>query len=297
MSEESTVQPVVEPIVEKPVTAEPVAPEEKEFRFEYQPKDENGKALGGVQVVVAKNPEEALQKMADQNQELIRLSRKLKRDLRLGVVSQENIPDTAPRFHEGQYEFNPAPLSAEERLEIIRDINDPENFDKAAARIVKSQIGDPEQIRGALSRAEQKIAAIEAQEQAKLFVQSTPQYYVCQENFLTLANWMIKNNLEPVKENYVLAFNTLHEAGLMIDRPEPTLSPVVETKSTPVVEKPATEPASARPVSSGLTRSQSSDNGVPTKTGYTPAEIDKMSADEYRDKILRPAFRAQRVPQ
>lgn len=268
-------------VLETPVSAPeqpPAAPaveEEKEYR--YQPKDEKGNNLGAPQVIKYKTPDELADKLAAQNTELIRLNRKLNRDIRLGNIMQDEIPADAPRVQSGQYEFKPTPLSAEERLEVIRDINDPENFDKAASRIVKATIGDPEAVRGVLSRAEQRIAAMNAQAEAEAFRRSNPDYYVCQENFETLANWMIKNDLEPVKANFELAYEKLGPSGANLLAMRPVSSPAAQpavpvSQPTPTPASPvATSQEAPKPrlASSGLTRSNSSDGGAPA---YNPED-------------------------
>jgi hypothetical protein len=286
MSDETPVVPVADPA--------PVVEAPKEFIFQYQPKDEEGKPLGAPQVIKATNPEEALEKMAAQNSELVKLNRKLNKDIRLGNIVQDEIPADAPRFNSAQYDFNPKPLTAEDRLQLTQDLNDPEKCDSAMDRLISARIGDPEAIRQTLRQTRQEIATMHALAQAEAFVKSTPEYYGCEENKQTLGSWMIKNNLDPILKNFKLAFTTLGPQGANIlkERPVPEAP-----KPAPVVE-PQSEPApvvvAPRPVSSGLTRTNSSDAGTPMKTGYSAAEIEKMSGEEYKQKVLIPQFRSQR---
>jgi hypothetical protein len=283
MSEE-----VKEPVVEQPVEVVATPEPPKEFIFRYQPKDENGSPLGGEQVIKATNPEEALQKMAEQNSELVKLNRRLNRDIRIGNITKDDLPESAQRFDPNKYDLSPVPMTADELVEVSRDIQDPENFGKAAARIVKSQIGDPEALRARLIRLEEDNARLKVKEEAESFVRSEPDYYPCNDNLAAIGNWMLKNNLDPVKENFKLAYDTL--ADVLVKRPIETRVP----EPAPVVE-PVVQPTPApRPVSSGLTRAQASDAGTPQKAGYTTAEIDKMSADEYKAKILMPEFKKNR---
>ncbi len=281
MSEENIVTP--EPVVE----AAPVPETPKEFRFTYQPKDENGNNLGGQQVIVAANPEEALEKMAAQNSELVRLNRKLNKDIRLGSIVQDQIPDDAPRVKEGQYEIVARPLSAEERLQVVQDLNDPEKCDAAQDRLIEARIGSPEAIRRSLSRSEQRIAQMDAKEQAEAFVRSTPDYFVCPENFETMANWMIKNDLEPVKANFKLAYKTLGPDGANLLREKPVAEvPVPKAEPAPVAAEPAPAKPAPRPVASGLTRSNSSESGAPRNIStYTIADIERMPSEEYKKKL------------
>src|SRR4029077_12496863 len=132
-------------IVNEPVVDagnQPVTP--KEFRYEYQP-TENGQPLGGKQgIVYDGTPEDLGRKMADQNTELIKLNRRLNKDLRLGNIIQDEIPQGAARFDESKYQLVPEPLTADERIKLAGDIVDPERFDAAAQRIVRASIGDPD---------------------------------------------------------------------------------------------------------------------------------------------------------
>lgn len=262
----------------------------KEFTYEYQP-EENGQPLGGKQVLKYDGtPEDLGRKMAEQNTELIKLNRRLKRDLRLGNITKEEIPDSAPKFDESKFQLTPEPLTAEERIQLAQEISDPEKFDSVSQRLIRASIGDPEALRTRLARLEQQAAKSNALEEATAFKNANPDYYVHPDNFKTLANWIIKNGLEPVQENFQLAYDTLKE--YMIPKPAPVaVAPAAELAPTPT---PAPAPTPARPVSSGLTRSNGSDSGPAPKTGYTQAEIDKMSGDEYKRLVLDPEFRARK---
>lgn len=272
-------------VVQEPVVAAPV-----EHAYKYQPRDENGNAVGGEQVIKYDGtPEDLGKKMSEQNNELIKLNRKLKKDLRLGNIATEQIPDNAPKFDESKFQLTPQPLTAEERIQLAADINDPEKFDSVSQRLIRASIGDPEALRTRLARLEQQAAKSNALEEATAFKNANSDYYVCPDNFKTLANWIIKNSLEPVQENFQLAYDTLKE--YMIQKP----APVAAITTNPVVDiAPVTTTTPVRPVSSGLTRSNGSDSGPTPKTGYTQAEIDKMSGDDYKKLVLDPEFRARK---
>lgn len=297
MTEE--IQPVQDPIEIAGQVPEIVPPVVEEKIYTYQPKDENGSNLGSAQVIKYKSEQELADKLRDQNENLIRLNRKLTKDIRLGNIVKEEIPDDAPRVKDGQYDFTPKPLTAEERLQLASDLTDPERMDAAQSRLVEATIGNPSEIRRALSSQVQRIAAIDAKEQAEAFVRSTPNYYVCQQNFETLANWMIRYELEPTKSNFELAFKALGPAGagIMVERPIADVAPVIpppavvpEAIVPPVTEVPRPQ---ARPTASGLTRSNSSDVGPAPKTGFSQKELDKMSSQEYLDKVVKPDFKAR----
>lgn len=278
MSEQT---PVQEPVV----TPEPP----KEFRYEFQPVDESGNPLGGKQVVVYNGtPEDLGNKMAENNSRLIALNRKLKKDLHLSGAVKDTIPESAPRFDESKYMLQAQPLTAEERMQLAADINDPEKFDAVSQRLVRATIGDPEALRTRLARLEQQQARVAVQEEAKAFMRDCPEYYPCQDNLTTIAAWIEKNNLDPIKENFQLAFSTLKEYLQQKPAPAPVVQPAVSVQPEP---QPTPAP---RPVSSGLTRTHASDSGPAPKTGYTDAEINEMSGEEYRQKVLIPEFKAKR---
>ena len=197
--------------------------------------------------------------MAENNSRLIALNRKLNKDLRLSSSVKDTIPDTAPRFDESKYELKPEPLTAEERMQLVQDIQDPEKFEAAQQRLVRATIGDPNALRTRLARVEQRLDRTTVQEEALAFKRGCPDYFPSQNNLETLAAWMYKNNLDPIKENFQLAYDTLKD--VLEVRPAPvSVQPVVVTEPTVV-------PAPVRPVSSGLTRSNASDSGPVASPG------------------------------
>lgn len=273
---------------ETPVVQDPqpvVVPDTpKEFRYEFQPTDENGASLGGKQVIVYDGtPEDLGKKMSAQNTELIRMSRKLKRDLHLSGATRDSIPETAKRFDASKYELKPEPLTAEERIQLAQDMQDPEKLDFVADRLVRSKIGDPDALRTRLARVEQQMDRSNVQEEAKAFMRQRPEYFPHPENLKTLAAWIEKYELDPIVENFVLAYDTLKE--FLIPRPAP--APVsVQPEPTPVAT-PTPAPA-PRPVSTGLTRSNASDSGPVTSDNMAAfrAEINRMPGDEYKKRFL-----------
>jgi hypothetical protein len=135
-----------------------------------------------------------------------------------------------------------------------------------------------------------------------------------------LANWIIKNGLEPVQENFQLAYDTLKE--FMIQKPQPA-APVVQKTEEPttVGQPPATPATPVRPVSSGLTRSNGSDSGpsinfgddiiyeqptISRETGkvdpYGPKTVykgyealERMPGDEYKRRLVKEAGFREKV--
>lgn len=323
MSEETLTAPVetpVEEIIAVPVIEEPPAPvEEPEQTYVYQPTDETGRPLGGKQVIKYRTHDELVQKMTDQNIQLVRKLREQTRKQRLGISSTDTIPDTAPRF-DAPVEFSPQALTAEDRIQLSRDLLDPEKVEEANSRLFEANVGaKPETVRNALSKLQADNLRLMAKVESDAFVRMTPDYFGCKENFETVTNWMMKNDLLPERGNFKLAYDTLRADGLLLEKPievEPVLAPVPVQVIAPV-EVPATPPPAPAPVEkpasrigTGLNRSNTVDAPAASRsvaddivydfpvrdrvgklTGefvrYTGiAAVDKMPADEFRRRAV-----------
>jgi hypothetical protein len=279
--------PVVQ---ETTVTPEPP----KEFVFKYQPVDPaNGQAIGGEQVVKYDGtPEDLGKKMGENNSRLIVLNRSLNKKVRLSSSFKDEIPPEAQRFDPSKYELKPEPLTAEEKIQLAQDMTDPEKMDAVADRLVRARIGDPEILRTRLARVEQRMDRSNVDAEARAFLRLRPDYYPLQANLETLAAWIEKNQLDPIKENFVLAYDTLKD----VLEPRPAAPVSVQPPPAPVVETPVqpATPATIRPVSSGLTRSVASDSGPVANPGdeivwgnFKGYEaLERMPGDEYKKKLL-----------
>jgi hypothetical protein len=281
--------PAVEetPALEQPVTPAPV--EVPELSYEYQPTDEVGRPLGGRQVLKYRTPDELTVKLVEQNTLLIRKLREEKKKNRLGITEAEDIPAEAPRFG-GIVDFSPRELSRDERITLSRDLLDPERFKEAAGTLFEATIGaKPEDLRSTLTSLQENNQRLMAKTEADAFVQNTPSYYRCKDNFETLTNWMVKNDLAPVRENFQRAYEVLEAAGLLSKAPivrEETPSPSHQAATSQVTEPTPTNPQSVQDVDgritveepaqakrpvvripSGLTRDQATDSGTPRPLG------------------------------
>ena len=142
-----------------------------------------------------------------------------------------------------------------------------------------------------LPESEQGLDRTTVQEEALAFKRGCPDYFPSQSNLETLAAWMYKNNLDPIKENFQLAYDTLKD--VLEVRPAPV-------SVQPVVTEPPVIPAPVRPVSSGLTRSNASDSGPVASPGSDIVyeqwkgyeALERMPGDEYKKRLLRePGFK------
>jgi hypothetical protein len=93
-------------------------------------------------------------------------------------------------------------------------------------------------------------AMILARRAAQAFIEQTPPFVVTESNLNLICDWLIKNGLPPETDNFILAFTALSTAHLLEDAPE--------VPEAPTLKVPA----------------------------LTLADIEKMSGDEYRKRML-----------
>jgi hypothetical protein len=211
-------------------------------RYEYQPKDDEGRNLGRPQVILYDTQEELIEKLTEQNKLVIKEMRNLKKNNRLGILESETIPETATRFAP-PVEFKPTELSVDDRIALARDLTDPLKMEAAFDRLTAAKFGAPvEQIRKAITTTQQTMTDAQVRNEVSYFLQNTPDYYACKENFDTIYNWMVRYNLEPTRENFAMAFGRLSEAGILLQAggvvAEPTVV-VQEGPDTIVIAPPA----------------------------------------------------------
>lgn len=309
------------PEQEVPPTPEPeaIVVEVKEYR--YQPTDDSGRPIGGVQVLKYTTQEELVEKLQEQNVLILRRLRQETRKNRLGIVEEGEVPAEAPRFH--TVEFNSRTLTPDERFQLSRDINDPEKFDDAADTLLEYKLGlKPADLRHTLQQQQDAIIAFRAQQEIAAFKEDNPDYYKCQENSDAITGWMSKRGLDPVKDNFQLAYDTLRHAGVIVEGPAaqtymPPPAPV--SAEPPVVEQeapaPVPEPEEVKPVRppSGLSRSQASTVGpvripgedivyeyIDHRAGTKKilkglAAVNAMPADEFKNRCNKERGFAKKV--
>lgn len=304
-----------EPATPAPVAAAPAAPApavEEEKVYEYQPTNEDGIPIGGVQRIKYRTQDELIQKMQKNHEEAIRHIRKLNTKIRVGEYEvQENIPAEAPRYENEAY-LQPRDLTPEEKLQISRDMLDPEKVQDAYDRLSEARFGArPDVVVKRVNEAQMNEEALRAKAEGEAFVDENPQYYNCPANARVIVNWLQKNGLRPVRSNFKLAYETLNEAGLLLQRPtvreavSSTVTPAAPANTQPEPATPSriTSEVQAQPVRpareiSGLSRSNAGDGDVSvttsvsaTKKALTMAEIDRMPSDEYKRRMKDPRFK------
>lgn len=300
-------EPVLDPELVEPVAE--VEPEPPELLHRYQPTDEMGRPIGGEQVLKYRTQDELIAKIQEQNVLLTRKLREVTRKNRLGITDKESIPDEAQRF-QNPVDFTPRDLSPDELTKLSRDLLDPERFSEAKDSLWEAQVGvKPEVFRNTIKDLQEEVLKFKAKQGVDAFLLNNPGYYQCRENYEAITNWMMKNDLAPIYDNFQLAYDTLKSAGNVIIEAGPIAvpNPVPKVEVVPeavTLEEPSTEPAPRpTPLPSGLTRSKAGDVGTPRPLGdeivyevvmpYTKekriykglAAINAMPADEYKRRV------------
>jgi hypothetical protein len=123
-----------------------------------------------------------------------------------------------------------------------------------------------------------------AKTEADAFVANTPAYYKCQENFETITNWMLKNNLSPVRENFKVAYDAMMKAELLVEAPD--IAPVPEERPPAgMPQNPEPQPRAAvlqaPRMASGLTREQATDVGGTVRTAADDIVYEHPGKDRF----------------
>ena len=306
------VGPVVLPVaaVVLPVPAAPVVLSEQ--RYEYQLCDDDGRPMGGKQVIVYRTPEEFREKLIKNQEQAVRQLRKVSREKAFG---SDEPRDDAEKF-QNIAEFKPRDLSADERFALSQKLSNPETASEARDLFIESAFGvKPEVLAQTLNDTQKYIAQQRAVENYVEFVNLSTEYYDSAANREAVTRWMSKRNYAPTIANFKTAFDKLAQDGLLETNPvvqQASVTPNVPVVEPPVVtvepeSKPQT-PAAAAPglgtapqpqakrhshVPSGLNASVASAAGpnVPVDGhSVTLADIDKLPSDVYRAKLKDPKF-------
>ena len=300
-------EPVVAPEVVAPVVPalEPVLPVQPvtEQRYEWQPTDANGKPLGGKQVITYKNQDELIQKFTEQNNLILRQMRKLSNDVKLGLTPDVEVPATAKRLPKNFDGFKPKTLTADERFQLTQDLNDPAKFEDAKIRLAEATFGaTPEVISEVLSHSQQLLLEQQVVRSFDEFLENVgDSFYNIEANRAVLTDWMCQKQLAPTTENFEIALvrtAALQVPAPAVQRAQAPATPVAPVEAEPqsqvpvaavnrIIDPPQPVQSATRQTPSGLNDRVSSNTGVTSvsERKLTLAEVDKMSADEYKRRV------------
>lgn len=286
-------QTVPETVVETPVIIE-------EKIYEYQPTDEDGRPIGGKQVLKYRTEAELRHLLTQQSILQIRKMRQQERQIRLGITQTDVVDENALR-NAAPLEFKKRTLTGEERIKLAQDILDPETFDSAVATVFEATSGiTAEKLTSTLTDLQEKTARINDLREVDKFTRNNPDYIICNENAQALVGWMSRYDLAPVSDNFQKAYDTLKAAGVLVTSQEVIQQPIYEEPlalseyppessalNTPVreeipienqvpleavivpavVETPPPPPSPVSRVPTGLNRSNSSSAGTTQPVG------------------------------
>ena len=241
------------PVAEVPATVVPVVPVEE--IYEYQPTDDNGQPIGGIQRIKYTGKDDLIAKLAKNHSESIKGMRKLARNARLGISDEqsvaEEIPETAPKY------------SAADEVVRFTEADFPGLVPEVAKKKAK-----------ALNDNQDETIQNRALLEANAFTAAEPRYVRSNDNMQELLTWMVKRNLKPVRANFQLAFDSLVAKGILSIPPTkreeatvPVVAPVAngsEISAPATVDSRITVPPVAQPkrpvagVGTGLTDSNTS---------------------------------------
>jgi hypothetical protein len=238
------------PVAEVPATVAPV-----EEIYEYQPTDDNGLPIGGIQRIKYTGKDDLIAKLAKNHSESIKGMRKLSRNVRLGISDEQpvadEIPETAPKY------------TAEDEVVRFTEADFPGLAPETAKKKAK-----------ALNDNQDETIQNRALLEANAFTAAEPRYVRSNDNMQELLTWMVKRNLKPVRANFQLAFDSLVAKGILSIPPTkreeatvPVVAPVAngsEISAPATVDSRITVPPVAQPkrpvagVGTGLTDSNTS---------------------------------------
>src|ERR1022692_53096 len=129
-----------------------------EQRYEYQPTDAEGRAIGAKQVIKYTTHDELVQKLQEQNSLLVRKLREQTKKVRLGIEEREEMPEGIKHAEEF-VQFTPRELSDDERYDIARRLADPVTSSQATQELIEASVGAPlEAIGSTMRRTQQDLA-------------------------------------------------------------------------------------------------------------------------------------------
>jgi hypothetical protein len=188
----------------------------------------------------------------------------------------------------------PKPLTANERMQAVADLNNPATVDKAVGRVMESVIGPIEDFqRDREAQKAERIARMQVAA-AELFADSTPEWHQSEHNCEMVANYIVAHGGDLTNvEHYQQAFARLSAAKLLETKPAKTEPP--DVPPTELHERNAPNLSAPRAQAGYSTGVRSSDiSGTapnPVKRlKYSREQIDNMSPAEYKRNMSDPEF-------
>lgn len=235
---------------------------------------------GGIQVFEGENHQDIANKLLNAQANATVKIREL--------AGRAKIEPAAPRSRK------PAPITDDERFQLVTDINDPTKAPEAVRRLVEGATGIAFDKLAAKSAEEDKQEQIrKAIEEAEAFAASTPAYYSTTYNGNLLCEYIVARKGALTQNNFGIAFAALSKSGLLQPNPATTSTEGAPAHSQPEGGAPGGLPTAATTrqrgvISSTAIRSGDSTSGsgggkAPQK--YTIEQIEAMSGPDYERRL------------
>lgn len=204
------------------------------------------------------------------------------------TLKSERTPD-APS---GPRKIEPRPLSADERMRIAVELQDPSKADTAVKRLVESVVGPLDEIARRENERIEREEADRAVAETHKFVTENPDWYPTAKNKTAVFNYIENNNLAITAKNMGIAWDELKASG------QADLKPAAGTEEGEEDDLQAQPVRERRRLASYATGVRESDISQPApepgrRKKYTWADLDKMGAAEYERRLKsEPGFMA-----
>lgn len=195
--------------------------------------------------------------------------------------------------HFGPVAGDPKPLSPNERMTTVAELQDPATVDQAFSRLHQAATGEtPEEQRDRRKREEEDNYNRVATDTALQFARDTPEYVMTQHNANTMVAYMRLHGMDLTNiENFQQAFDHL-SAEKLLQREAPGSETQTEEEEDEVTERNAPTPkAPPKPPARISTGIQQRDiSGTPprptTRLKYSREQLDQMSPQTYKQLML-----------
>jgi hypothetical protein len=196
--------------------------------------------------------------------------------------------------HFGPISGDPKPMTPNERMQTVADLQNPATVDKAFDRMYEAATGEtPAERRDREQREANERYEQQGVETALRFARENPEYVMTQHNANTMVGYMRTHGMDLTNiDHYVTAFAALSAAKLLQLKPleaEPEIEP--EEEETMVERNaPTPKPTPRTParISTGVRASDIS--GTPprltTRLKYSREQLENMSREDYKRLML-----------
>lgn len=187
------------------------------------------------------------------------------------------------------------PMSADERMSAIRDLQDPAKFDHVISRAVESTLGRPlAEVKRITTKYDEDTQAAQIIAETQRFVATTADWYPSAANKVELANRIENNNLAYTANNLGIAWDAMKAEGKADLKPagaDDELEPdeqqqqQQQQRQEEVYLSERTRPR-ATSYSTGFRNGEVRTQRPPAaKPKYTKEDIEKMPPSVYEQKL------------